>query len=89
MKLFFAASVVLGLVLMTALIGYFGFEAVGQAILSAGWGMVALAVYQGLSIGFSALAWRTVARSVWRGSIGVFLWARWIREGVNTLMPVA
>ncbi len=89
MKLFFAVSIVVGLGLMTALIGYFGFDAVGQAFLSAGWGMVALAAYQGLSIFCSALAWRVVARSVWPGSVGLFLWARWVREAVNGLMPVA
>lgn len=89
MKLFFAASVVIGLALMTALIGYFGFDGVGQAFLSAGWGMVALAAYQVLSIGCSALAWRVVSRSVWLGPIGLFMWARWVREAVNGLMPVA
>ena len=89
MKLFIAASVVLGFALCTALIGYFGFSAVGDAFLSAGWGMVALAVYQGLSIGLSALAWRAVVKSVWTGPIGLFLWARWVREATNALMPVA
>ena len=89
MKLFFAVSVVLGFGLVTALIGYFGFDAVGQAFLSAGWGMVALAAYQGLSIGCSALAWRIVVRSVWKGPVGLFLWVRWVREAINSLMPVA
>jgi len=88
LKLLVAASLVVGLALMTAVIGYFGFEAVGAVFLSAGWGMVVLAFYQGLSIVFAALAWRVVARSVWRGPFRLFVWARWIREGVNTLMPV-
>jgi len=89
LKLFFAASVVLGFALGAALIGYFGFGAVCDAFLSAGWGMVALAFYQGLSIGFSALAWRAVMKSVWTGPIALFLWARWVREATNALMPVA
>lgn len=89
MKLFVAASVVLGLGLFTVLIGYYGFDAVGEAFLSAGWGMVALAAYQGLSIGCSALAWRVVARSAWDGSFGLYFWARWVRESINSLMPVA
>jgi putative membrane protein len=89
LKLFFAASVVVGLALGTTLIGYFGFSAVGEAFLGAGWGMVLLAAYQGLSIGFSAFAWRAVVKSVWDGPIGLFLWARWVREATNSLMPVA
>lgn len=89
MKLFFAASIVVGLAFVTALIGYFGFEAVGQAFLSAGWGMVALAVYQGFSIGCSALAWRVAVRSAWLGPIRLYMWVRWVRESINSLMPVA
>jgi putative membrane protein len=88
-KVAFAASAVLGVLLITVLIGYFGFEAVGQAFVSVGWGMLLLAAYQGFSILFSALAWRAVVRSVWDAPSGLFIWARWVREGVNTLMPVA
>lgn len=89
LKLFFGASVVFGLAFGTFLVGYFGFDAVGDAFISAGWGMVVLAAYQGLSIGCSALAWRAVVRSVWQGSNGLFLWARWVRESMNSLLPVA
>jgi putative membrane protein len=89
LKLFFGVSLVFGLAFGTFLIGYFGFDAVGEAFISAGWGMVALAVYQGLSIGCSALAWRAILRSVWQGPNGLFFWARWVREAMNSLMPVA
>lgn len=89
LKLFFGASVVFGLAFGTLLIGYFGFDAVGEAFISAGWGMVVLAAYQGLSIGCSALAWRVVLRSVWQGPTGLFFWARWVREAMNSLLPVA
>ena len=88
LKLALAASAVLGLALVTVLIGYFGFQAVGQAFVGVGWGMVLLAAYQGLSILCAALAWRTVVRSVWNAPVGLFVWARWVREAVNTLMPV-
>ena len=66
-----------------------GFDAVGEAFISAGWGMVGLAAYQSLSIGFSALAWQAIMRSVWQGSIGLYFWARWVRESMNSLLPVA
>jgi putative membrane protein len=89
LKLFFGVSLVFGLAFGTFLIGYFGFHAVGEAFISAGWGMLAIAAYQGLSIGSCALAWRAVLRSVWNGPITLYLWARWVREAMNSLMPVA
>ncbi len=88
MKLALAVSAMFGLALVTVLIAYFGFQPVGQAFAGIGWGMAALAAYQGISIFFAALAWRAVTRSAWTAPIGIFLWARWIRESVNTLMPV-
>lgn len=88
LKLAFAASAVLGVVLVTALIGYFGFRAVGEAFVGIGWGIALLAAYQGLSILCAALAWRAVAKSAWDGPASLFLWARWVREAVNSLMPV-
>jgi putative membrane protein len=87
-KLALAGSAVLGLALVTVLIGYFGFQAVGKAFVGVGWGMVLLAAYQGLSTLCAALAWRAVAKSAWDAPIGLFVWARWVREAVNTLMPV-
>jgi len=89
LKLAFAASAVLGLLLVTVLIGYYGFESVGGAFVSVGWAMVLLAAYDGLSILCAALAWRAVVKAEWDAPIGLFVWSRWIRDAANSLMPVA
>jgi putative membrane protein len=88
LKLVFAISAILGLALVTVLIGYFGFRSVGEAFIGVKWGLLVLAAYQGLSILCSALAWRAVVKSVWDAPTALFMWARWVREAVNTLMPV-
>lgn len=88
MKLAVAFSALLGLAVVTLLIGYFGFGTVGQAFLSAGWGMVAIACYHMLALGCAAMAWRTLVQRTWQAPFLVYFWARWIRESVNGLMPV-
>ena len=88
MKLAAACALLLGLAVATGLIGYFGFAAVGDAFLSAGWGMLFIAAIHVLSIFCTAYAWRTATQGAWQGPYGDFLWARWVRESVNTLMPV-
>jgi len=89
LKLTFAVSAILGLVLVTALIGYFGFESVGVAFVRVGWAMLLLAAYDGLAILAAALAWRAVVRAEWEAPVSLFVWSRWIRDAANTLMPVA
>lgn len=88
MKLAVAFSALLGLAVVTLMIGYFGFGTVGQAFLSAGWGMVVIACYHVLSLGCAAMAWRAVVQRTWPAPFLLYLWARWIRESVNGLMPV-
>ncbi len=88
MKLAVAFSALFGLAVVTLLIGYLGFGTVGQAFLSAGWGMVVISCYHVLSLGCAAMAWRAVVQRTWPAPFLLYLWARWIRESVNGLMPV-
>ena len=88
MKLAVAFSALLGLAVVTLLIGYFGFGTVGQAFLSAGWGMVVIAGYHVASLGCAAMGWRALVERTWQAPFLLYLWARWIRESVNGLMPV-
>lgn len=78
-----------GLALLAALIAYQDVAAVGHTVLSAGWGIAAVAAFYLLPLAASAAAWRVVARPIWRGSALVFFWARLVREAVNSLLPVA
>lgn len=88
MKLAVAFSALLGLAVVTLLIGYFGFGAVGEAFLSAGWGMVVIACYHVVALCCAAMGWRTLVQPTWQAPFFLYLWARWIRESVNGLMPV-
>jgi hypothetical protein len=78
-----------GLALATALIAYQGLGAVGDALTQVGWGLLLVTLFHLFPLALSAQGWR----SLWRGAGGMpFLrlaWVRWVREGVDTLLPVA
>lgn len=88
MKLGLGLTMLAGLILAITLIAYYGAGAVAQAVASAGWGILVLAVFHLLPLACSALGWRAVLRHTWRGSLGYFLFARWVREHVAHLLPV-
>ncbi len=88
MKIAVAFSALLGLAVATLLVGYYGFGTVGQAFLSAGWGMFVIAAYHVISLCFAAMGWRVIVQRVWPAPFLLYLWARWVRESVNGLMPV-
>ncbi|MFI4922560.1 MAG: flippase-like domain-containing protein [Burkholderiales bacterium] len=88
MKLAIAITALAGLLGAILLIGYHGFLAVSDLLLTAGWGMVVVSVYHLIPAMFSSLAWRTVLRNTWRKSLLVFFWARLVREAVGNLLPV-
>ncbi len=88
MKLVIAFTALAGLLAAILLIGYHGFLAVSDLLLTAGWGMVVVSVYHLIPVTFSSLAWRTVLRNTWRKSLLVFFWARSVREAVGSLLPV-
>ena len=88
MKLAIAITALAGLLAAILLIGYHGFLAVSDLLLTVGWGMVAVSVYHLIPVMFSALAWRRVLRNTWRKSLLVFFWARSVREAVGSLLPV-
>ncbi len=88
MKLAIAITALAGLLAAILLIGYHGFLAVSDLLLTVGWGMVAVSVYHLIPVTFSSLAWRRVLRNTWRKSLLVFFWARSVREAVGSLLPV-
>ncbi len=88
MKLAIAITALVGLLAAILLIGYHGFLAVSDLLLTVGWGMVAVSVYHLIPVTFSSLAWRRVLSNTWRKSLPVFFWARSVREAVASLLPV-
>ena len=82
-------SLALGLALVLALGGYFGFAEIASGIRDAGWGVLAVIAFHPLQMIFSALAWRALLPAPSAPGLIAFTGLRWIREGANNLLPVA
>lgn len=89
MKLGLALLTLAGLALAVGLITYQGADAIAHALFSMGWSILLIAAFHLLPMSFSAIGWRIELRRQWRAPVWVFLWARWVREHVAHLLPVA
>lgn len=79
-----------GLALGAALLAGAGIGDTAALLRRAGWGIAAVVLFHGVQVVFSALAWRAVAgATVPQPTLAEFMGLRWIREGVNNLLPVA
>lgn len=83
-----------GLLLAAWLLNRYGAAAIFGLLQAAGWGLLAVVLFHAVQILFSALAWRAVAGPMapppFEGpSLGEYMALRWVREGVNNLLPVA
>ncbi|MFZ0694593.1 MAG: lysylphosphatidylglycerol synthase domain-containing protein [Alphaproteobacteria bacterium] len=89
MKAKFLLAALAGLGLGTALVAYYGLDAVGSDFLAAGWcGLAAITAFQLLPVAACGFAWRIIAENGRRGSSLVFLWARYIRDGIGNLFAL-
>lgn len=77
----------LGFIAATALFLWQGLDSVLQVFAAAGFGILWVAVSHFLSMGLNARAWQVILPRM-RPSVGFFLWAVWLRESVNGLLPV-
>ncbi|HEY1383624.1 MAG TPA: lysylphosphatidylglycerol synthase domain-containing protein [Dongiaceae bacterium] len=82
-------SLALGLGLALALGGYFGFAEIAGGIQGAGWGVLAVIAFHPAQMVFSALAWQGLLPGPPAPGLIAVVTLRWIREGVNNLLPVA
>ena len=79
-----------GLGLAAWLLASFGLTEILALLGHAGWGLLAVILFHGLQLLFSALAWHSVAGPLLpQPTLTEFMRLRWIREGVNNLLPVA
>jgi putative membrane protein len=78
----------LGGAALTALVAWFGARAIGHEVLAAGWAIPFTVTWQAGQLFLSALAWRIVAGGG-GPRLGRWFRIRWIREAVNSLLPVA
>ena len=90
MKLLTLIGGTLGAALTVWLLARFGLDHVLTLLHEAGWGIVLVVAFHWVQILFSAAAWRTIAgRAGPKPSLPQFMLLRWVREGVNNLLPVA
>jgi len=78
-----------GLVLATVLIAWQGFGIVVGALAGAGWGLLIIVPFHLLPMLMGSIAWRYLLPPKNRIAIGKLLFARWLGESVNSLLPVA
>jgi putative membrane protein len=79
----------LGLVLLVYLIVDSGAAEVAHAMLVVGWGLLPIALYHLVPLLLSTLSWRELLPVSSRPDFISLVWIRWIRESINSLLPVA
>ncbi len=90
MKLLTLIGGTLGAALTVWLLARFGLGHVLALLHQAGWGIVLVIAFHTVQIAFSAAAWSAIAgRAAGKPSLLQFGVLRWVREGVNSLLPVA
>ena len=91
MKIGAAIGAALGLALSAWLLASYGVGHILQLLGHAGWlGILAIVAFHLVQMVFSALGWRVIAGPTMpRPSLRTYTTMRWIREGVNNLLPVA
>jgi putative membrane protein len=82
-------AALVGLLVAIGLTAHQGFEPVLGLLFRVRWGVLWIALFHLIPLACLAQAWRSLLVTRWRGSIGMFLRARWIRDAVNDLLPVA
>lgn len=88
MKRAVLAATVGGLALFTVVIVWQGAADVGQAIARVGWGLVAVIAWHFVPLIVDSLAWHHLFHKP-RPRFGLIVWARWLGEAINHLLPVA
>jgi putative membrane protein len=83
-----AAALVAGCAALAWILSTVGLANVARDVALAGWAIPAMAAVHLVQLFLSALAWRAALGGAGLTGRGVFL-ARWVREGVNALLPVA
>jgi len=78
-----------GIALAVVLFAHQDLAAIGALLVASGPGLVAAGLFHVLRLPVSASAWRTLFPAPHRPRLGVATFVNWVRESVNTLLPVA
>jgi putative membrane protein len=82
-------AALLGFALVVFLIVESGAADVARAMLVVGWWLVPITLYHVVPMFFSALSWRELLPLSSRPDIANIVLIRWIRESINSLLPVS
>jgi putative membrane protein len=88
MKLLAPFAAIAGLALLTALIAYFGFASVLDALVSSRWGTVLVVIARAMALAGAGIGWWLVLTPK-RPGVTIFIGLRYIRDAINTLIPFA
>lgn len=83
-----AAAFLLGIVLFTGVLFWQGAGEIADALAGAGWGLLIVAAWHLVPLVLDTLGWHALYPAPRPGFMRL-LWARWIGESVNGLLPVA
>jgi hypothetical protein len=78
-----------GFLLVVYLIIESGAVDVAHAMLVIGWWLIPITLFHLVPFAFSALSWRELLPASTRPHVITVIWIRWIRESINSLLPVA
>ncbi len=78
----------IGVIVVTALVAWFGAGTIGAEMLAAAWVVPPVIVLHIGQLWLSGIAWR-LSVGEGRPKIGRYLRIRWVREAVNSMLPVA
>jgi putative membrane protein len=81
-------TAIAGLALLTGLTAYYGFASVLAAVVSSQWGTALVVVIRTAAIAAAGVGWWFLLTPIQRGPC-VFVGLRFVREGINSLFPVA
>lgn len=89
MKLATILAAIAGLILGTAIVGYYGFGAVAGALGAIGWGgFLIVFVYHLVTVACLGLAWYVIVPPPHRRA-GAFIWGRFVRDLGSDVLPLS
>lgn len=89
MKLATILAAIAGLILGTAIVGYYGFGAVAGALGAIGWGgFLIVFVYHLVTVACLGLAWYVIVPPPHRRA-GAFIWGRFVRDSGSDVLPLS
>jgi hypothetical protein len=87
-RILVSIAAIAGLALLTGLTAYYGFASVLAAVVSSQWGTALVIVVRAAVLATAGAGWWCLLTPIRRGPC-VFVGLRFVREGINTLLPFA